>query len=136
MPNAVLTEEEKARIRYHLGYPQTDPVASIQLGVPRASQPMFLVEGQMNRIPEAVIALVRRCMAYCDATDQRILECQERMAAKSVGEIDLNEAEADMLRKEYRYWVQRLADIIGAPINPFAAAFTAGASPLNVPVIH
>lgn len=136
MPNAVLTEEEKARIRYHLGYPQTDPVASIQLGVPRASQPMFLVEGQMNRIPDTVIALVRRAVAYCDATDQRILECQERMAAKSVGEIDLNESEADMLRKEYRYWVQRLADIIGAPINPFAAAFTAGASPLNVPVIH
>lgn len=136
MPNAILTEEEKARIRYHLGYPQTDPVASIQLGVPRASQPMFLVEGQMNRIPDSAIALVRRCVANCDATDQRILECQERMAARRADEIDLNENEADMLRKEYRFWVQRLADILGAPINPFAAAFTAGASPLNVPVLH
>jgi len=136
MPNAVLTEEEKARIRYHLGYPQTDPVASIQLGVPRASQPAFLMEGQMNRIPDTVVALVRRVVANCDATDQRILECQERMAAESVGEIKMNGTEPDMLRKEYRYWVQRLADILGAPVNPFAAAFTAGASPLNVPVIH
>jgi hypothetical protein len=136
MPNAVLTEEEKARIRYHLGYPQTDPVASIQLGVPRASQPMFLVEGQMNRIPESAIALVRRCTAFCDATELRILESQERLAARSVDEVDMNPTEPDDLRKEYRFWVQRLADVLGAPINPYAAAFTAGASPLNVNVIH
>ena len=136
MPNAVLTEEEKARIRYHFGYPQTDPVASIQLGVPSASQPMFLLELQMNRIPDTAVALIRSCVARCDATEQRILECQERMAAKSIDEIDLNGNEATMLRTEYRYWVQKLADNLGAPINAFASAWQAGAQPLNVPMLH
>jgi hypothetical protein len=136
MTTAVLTEEEKARIRYHLGYPQTDPVASIQLGVPRSSQPMFLVETQMNRIPDTAIALIRICVARCDATEQRIMECQERMAAKSVDEVDLNPDEPEMLRKEYRYWVQKLADNLGAPINAYASAWQAGAQPLNVPVLH
>jgi len=136
MPTAVLTEEEKARIRYHLGYIQTSPVASIQLGVPSASQPMFLLELQMNRIPDTAVAIIRSCTAKCDATEQRILDCQERMAAKSIDEIDLNPDEANMLRREYRYWVQKLADNLGAPINAFASAWQAGAQPLNVPVLH
>ena len=136
MSNAVLTEEEKARIRYHLGYLQTDPVASIQLGFPRASQTMFLVEAAMNRIPDTAIALVRSCVARCDATEQRLFECQERMAATRVDEVDLNENEPTMLRTEYRYWVQKLSDQLGAPINPYSAAFQAGTQPLNVPVIH
>ena len=136
MPNVTLTEEEKARIRYHLGYVQTDPVASIQLGIPRSSQPQFLVETQMNRIPDTAVALVRSCVAKCDATEQRILDCQERMAAKSIDEIDLNPDEANMLRREYRYWVQKLADNLGVPINAYASAWQAGAQPLNVPVLH
>ena len=97
---------------------------------------MFLLETQMNRIPDTAVALIRSCVARCDATEQRILECQERMAAKSIDEIDLNGNEATMLRTEYRYWVQKLADNLGAPINAFASAWQAGAQPLNVPMLH
>lgn len=136
MPNAVLSEEEKARVRYHLGYPQTDPISSIQLGVPGAGQPQFLVEGQLERIPESAIGIIRGIIARCDSTDQRILESQERLAAKSVDEVDLNPDEPNLLRQEYRFWVQKLADNIGAPINAYASAFQAGGrASLNIPVL-
>lgn len=137
MANAVLTEEEKARVRYHLGYPQTDPVASIQLGVPAAGQPQFTVELQMNRIPNSAIATIRSLVGRCDVTEQAIFDCQSRMVAKSVDEVDLNPEEANMLRTEYRYWVQKLSDNLGAPINAYASAFQIGGRlPLNISVCH
>ncbi len=136
MPNAVLTEEEKARVRYHLGYPQTDPVASIQLGVPASGQPQFLTEQQLNRIPDSAIGIIRGIIARCDSTDQKILESQERLAAKAVDEVELNPEEPDLLRVEYRFWVQKLADNIGCPINIYASAFQAGGRPpLNISVL-
>ncbi|MCH7584457.1 MAG: type I restriction endonuclease subunit R [Acidobacteria bacterium] len=50
-----LQEADRARVRHHLGYLNVEPVSSIQLGFPAASQPQFLVEIAMDRIiPEAV----------------------------------------------------------------------------------
>jgi hypothetical protein len=136
MADVVLTDEEKARIRYHFGYPQTNPVASIQLGVPRASQPMFLLEGQLERIPPSAIGIIRDLVTKCDYTEQQIFEGQEYVPASSVGEVDIDDKFINKLQTSYRYWVQRLADTIGAPLNPFAAAFQAGGMPLNVPIIQ
>jgi hypothetical protein len=137
MANAVLTEEEKARIRYHGGYLQIFPASAIILGVPAATQPAFLVESAMEHIPESAIAIIRTLVARCDATEANIFGSQTRMVAKSVDEIDLNPDEADQLRGEYRYWVQKLYDNLGAPINAYASAFQSGGRPpLNIPVFH
>ncbi len=62
MPNqpvlAYLTEDEKNLVRYFLGYLINNANAgSIQLGFPRASEPMFLVEQAMNMIPSAMKAI-------------------------------------------------------------------------------
>ena len=135
MPTATLTEEEKARIRYHLGIPQTFPVASIILGFPASAQPAFLVEHAMELIPDTAIAIIRAIVAKCDATDCGIFESQDRLVAKAVDEVDLNPDEAVLRRREYRYWVQKLADNLGVPLNAFAAAFQSGGPmPLNLSV--
>ncbi|KKK54507.1 hypothetical protein LCGC14_3083990, partial [marine sediment metagenome] len=43
-----LTEAEKERVRYHLGYLQVSAAASIQLGIPRPLQTVFLLEQGLN----------------------------------------------------------------------------------------
>ncbi len=135
MPTVTLTEEEKNRVRYHLGIPMTAPVASIQLGFPASAQPAFLVEHALELIPDTAVSIIRALIAKCDATDGGVYESQERLVAKSVDEVDLNPDEAVLRRREYRYWVQKLADALGVPYNAFAAAFQSGGPmPLNVPV--
>ena len=138
MPTLVtLTEEEKSRVRYHLGIPQTFPVASIILGFPASSQPAFLVEHALELIPATAISVIRALIAKCDATDNGVYESQDRLVAKTVDEVDLNPDEAVLRRREYRYWVQKLADNLGVPYNAFAAAFQSGGPmPLNVPVLQ
>ena len=137
MSYVVFTEEEKARIRYHLGYLQSDLVFSTMLGVNALAQPQFLVEGMMNRMPDTAVMLVRNLVGKCDVTEQQMFEGQEYLVAKSVERVEINENQIDKLMERYRYWVQKLADQFGVPINAYSAAFTAGAGmQLNSPRVH
>jgi hypothetical protein len=138
MADAVLTETEKHRIRYHTGYVSTNPVASIQLGVPRASQPQFLLEAQMNRIPEEAIGNVRRLIAILDKIEEQMLDAQDRMKAESLGEITLRKDETDSLEREYARWAKRLADTLGIPLNAYSERFRngQGRAVLSVPVLQ
>ena len=138
MPTTVtLTEEEKNRVRYHLGIPMTVAAASIILGFPASAQPAFLVEHALELIPSSAISTIRALIAKCESTDSGIFESQDRLVAKAVDEVDLNPDEAVLRRREYRYWVQKLADSLGVPYNAFAAAFQSGGPmPLNVPVLQ
>lgn len=139
MATAVLTEDEKARIRHHTGYLNTNPVASIQLGVPRASQSMFLVETAMNSIPDTAIGLIRQYVAILDGIEQKLVDAMERFAASKLGEITLRDNETDMLEKEYVRWARRLADDLGVPLNAYSERFRGGGGggvALNLPVQH
>lgn len=133
---AVLQEEEKVRIRHHLGYLQPNPVTTIQLGFPRASQPQFLVESAMNNIPEAAIGLIRKYVAYLDNIEDRLIGSLDRLQATRLAEITLNPDEQDKLEKEYYRWAMRLADDLGVPLNVYSERFRRGASgaTLSVPV--
>lgn len=137
MANAVLTEEEKARIRYHLGYPQTDRVASVQIGVRDFGQNLFLVDAQMDRIPVAVIGIVRNLVQILDQTEANIIDAQAFLVARAAGEVDINPDHIRQLREEYANWARKLADTLGAPINQYAAAFQGvGAMSMNIPIVH
>lgn len=136
MANAVLTDEEKARIRYHLGYPQTDPVSSIQLGAPAFGQTLFMVESAMERIPTSVIGIIRQLVQVLDHMEARIMEAPDFLIASAAGEVDINKDYIEQLRTEYARWAKKLADNLGCPINQFAAAFQGSVNSINIPVIH
>jgi len=137
MAIANLTEPEKVRVRFHLGYLTQLSAASIQLGIPRASQPQFLVEQAMNQITDESIGLVRRMLDILDSTENRMVEAQERYAAEKLGEITLRADEIDALEREHTRWAKRLADILGVPLNAYSERFRAGAgASLSVPVVH
>lgn len=133
---ATFSDEEKNKVRYHMGYLVTLGAASIQLGFPRASQPMFLVDQALERVPEAAGGMVRRLIAVLDSTEERIIQSQRRLAADAVGEIKLRPDEPGQLEREYQRWAQRLADLLGAPLNAYSERFRNLASGgLNTPVV-
>jgi hypothetical protein len=126
---ASLSDAEKFSILRHLGYPVTAAVASINLGFPAFTQPMWIVTQAMGLIPEAAISLVRLLVARCDETEKKMYEAQERLVAKRTDGVELNNDECDQLEREYWRWGYRLAELLGVPVYCYARRFaTAGIS--------
>lgn len=130
----LLSDVEKARIRYHGGYLNTDPVTSLQLGVPAVSQESYVVEGAMGRIRPEAVGIVRQLLASCDETERNMMACQSRLKAKQVGNITLRDDEFQLLERQYNEWTKRLYETLGAPRNPYSTRFKSGPPGLTIPV--
>jgi hypothetical protein len=132
-----LTTSERERTRYHLGYLNVAPAASIALGFPRASQALFLVESAMNNLLPEGEDRVRTHLAVLDGIESKLIDAQCRLAAKEVGEITLNPEETRKLEEEYTRWADRLARQLGVYRNPFSPGSpfgSGGSGGINVPV--
>lgn len=131
-----LTNDEKQRVRYHLGYPALTDAASVAFGVPTMNQTNFLVQSAMDRLLESSLEQVRKICAIMDGIDERLIEAQERLAATQLEELHLRDDEPDLLDKEYRRWGYRLSDILGSPVYPFSQRYrtTAGNTVTSIPI--
>jgi hypothetical protein len=115
------TDQEKARIKHHLGYPDWSALsASIQLGFPAGSQPLFLVEQAFPRLTVGGEDSVRLDLCQCEAVENQLGEARGRFKAKRMGELQLNDMEPAQLREELVYWQQKLADDLGVVRNPYS----------------
>lgn len=129
-----LTQQEQARIRDYLGYLNVSSAASIQLGFPRASQPLFLVQAAMDRVLPEAEDIVRKHLTELDKLESEVSGARRRLKATSVGEITLNAQELNALKKEQRYWAVRLADSLGVPLNAYSERWSSGGP--NLRVVH
>lgn len=135
---AVLSQEEKTACLLHMGYQaQQLAAASITLGIPAATQPQFLVAMALERIPESSVGRFRVILARLDRIEQRMMEIVEQMDADRVDQIVLNKSATGDLEAEYNRWAQRLSNLLGAPLNPYAERYatTAGVG-RSRPVLH
>lgn len=115
------TEDEQARIKYFLSYPDWVSLAqSFQLGYPAASQPLFLVEDAFKRLTPQGEFPVRRALCECESCENQLSEARQRFKAVKLGELELNPHESRMLRRELLYWTTRLADALGVVSNPYS----------------
>jgi hypothetical protein len=130
----VFTPEEKAKIRAHLGYHSIDPVYSIALGTPASTQPMFLVEGAMDRVPAAAAQRIRDIVCQLEVIECRLKEVPGTLEVSEVGNIRMRDDLGDRLEAEYLRWALRLSEALAAPINPYAQRFNGGKASLNVRV--
>lgn len=117
------TDEEKQRIRYFLGYPSVQPAASINYGIPKPIQTLFLVESAMNLILPVAEEKVRSILNVLDGIECRMVDAQTRMAATSVDNLTMRKDETDALEGEYRRWANRLADVLGVPLYAYSLRF-------------
>lgn len=145
---ATLTEEEKERVRYHLGYMATSfgsqqAAASIAFGIPRPVQTMFLVEEAIQNLLTNAFAIdrVRRVLFTLDDIEEKLRSATCILVAEQVGELKLRgakrgETHPDLLEREYVRWAKRLADILGVPLYHYSSRFRGGGPGRSIPVHH
>jgi len=130
----MLTDQEKERCRYHLGYPEMKAVASLQFGIPRPMQTAFLVELALDNVMTVAEPRVRQILSVMDGIESSLVDAQTRLAAISLGDIKLRQDEPGQLEREYVRWGMRLADILGCPIYPFSTKYAQTMNGINIPV--
>lgn len=125
-----LTEEEKSKCRYYLGYLQTETAPSIQLGIPKPLQTVFLLEQALNLIQSNFAAKrVRIILCRLDAIETALCGAIANLGVSSVDKIDLHPLKSrgilttDSLERENSRWANRLADTLGVPLYPFSDRF-------------
>jgi len=116
-----LTQPEKARIRYHLGFPNIGTATVLALGFPAGGHPAFLLESAMNQILPESEPLVRNAVLQCDCIEQQLAEARQRLKVNTAGNVILRgREELEDLEDQYDYWTDALVDIFGVNKNPFS----------------
>jgi len=136
--NAILSQEEKTSINMHLGYfAQAMMVGSIALGIPAATEPMFLVANAMERVPESAVGKIRKFLAVLDSIEDKLIAVVGNLEVNKIGGIELRSDAGDAIEHEYARWAHRLCNALGVPLNPFALRYAstgAGTRPASRPV--
>lgn len=134
-----LDPSERERCKYHLGYGGVSTAASIQFGMPRPIQTLFLIETAMTQLMEINTNNVRRILRILDDIELKMIDAQDRLAAAKVSDITTRENESDLLEHEYFRWGGRLADILIVPFYAFSNRYknnggvVAGSIPVRSP---
>lgn len=132
----IVTEEDKNRARYHLGYHLVESQATFALGIPAAMQTTFMIEGAMNRIM-ATTGAYERMRLLLDRMDQVEQEVFCGMDLASVDVLDTITVRKDRLRelaKLYKIAQQGLGNLLGVPPNPWDMRDWMQGASINVPV--
>ena len=115
------SDEEGARICHHLGYPSISRMeASIQLGIPAASEPLFILLINMNRLTAGGVLNVRKDLCQCEAIEDQMASARGRMKVSGVEGVKMNADETGQLRRELTYWQRKLADDLAVVYNPYS----------------
>jgi len=142
---AALTPEEISRVAYHTGYMLTSfsgagEAASLQYGIPRPVQTMFLVQQAVQLLTNPfAVDRCRRILFTLDDIERKLQSATCTLAVEKLGDMTLRGADAgktfpDLLEREYVRWAKRLADLLGIPLYPYSARFRGGSGTGSIPV--
>lgn len=135
--SAILTEQEKAAVRRHLGFPGTSAVSVYAMGMVIPLQGAFLLESAMDHLTEWSAERVRSLCGTLDKMEQKLVQAACYLTVESIGSIKMRagtpgQSTPDLLRKEYVFWAKRLSDELGVPYYPYAEVFTQGGANIRV----
>lgn len=119
------TDQEQSRIRYFLGYLNTEPATGLQFGLPKPVQALFLVDLAMQRVLPGTEPMVRNMLNILEGIEEKLVCAQDYLVADKLEQLTIRRDHTDALEKENLRWASRLADILGVPLNPFALRFQA-----------
>lgn len=129
----MFADDEKARIRHHMGYLNVSAVSTFSLGVPTAIETQYLIEGALNRVLPEAESLARNIVVKMDLIDAQMTDDLELLSVSKVDEIEINPNEMQILKRQYRYRQLELGNLLGIPPNPFDQRF-AGSGGINIQV--
>lgn len=128
-----ITPEEIARARAHLGYLNVAEAYTFVLGTPAAVETTFLIQGAFERVLVEAVPLFRRYLAHLDEIEEEMIEGLPALQASRVGSIEVRPDHMRALAEQYDRWAGKLANLLGAPRNPFDKTLGGG---INARVIH
>lgn len=117
-----LSEEEKVRIRDHLGFLNSSELSTFVLGLPAGVETQFLIERAMNLyVKESALPMVREILCELNGLDESRKAVRKTIAVESIGGVKMrapSDAFAE-LNKEFIRLIGRLANAFGVAPNPF-----------------
>jgi len=117
-----LTEEEKVKVRHHLGFLNVQSVYTFVLGSPSSVETQFAIEGAMERLIPAALPELRRHLGFLDKIEEQMICGLENIDVEQLGEMKLNVKGKDraqmQLREVYDYWANSLANLMGIYRTP------------------
>lgn len=115
----VITPDEKARARHHLGYLGVQAASTFSLGVPAGVQTQFMVEGAWDRLLPESYGRFRDLLCKLDATENAIFCGLDMVDVNRINEIEINRARLREYATTYKIAQQALANLMGVPTNPW-----------------
>jgi hypothetical protein len=113
-----------------MGYLLTTLAPSIQLGIPRPLQTVFILEDALVLLTnQYAVGRARSILVTLNALEEKMKAAQCTLVASKLGSLELHPGKdrghyyTDLLEREYVRWVNRLADILGAPKYAYAERF-------------
>lgn len=118
---ALVTETEKNRARYHLGYFLVESASTFALGVPAAMQTTFMVEGALDRImtTPGAVEKFRQTLERLDCIENEIMCGIDLASVDVLDTITVNKNRLRELAKYYRLFQTALAGLLGIVPNPW-----------------
>jgi hypothetical protein len=132
----MLTLEEKAKIRHHMGYLNVQAAATFQLGIPAAVQTQFMIEGAWDKILPEAENMVRIFVCRLDDVEREVFGGMDLASVTKTGSIEVNPDRLKNLAKYYLIVRESLENLLGVPANPYDARswLSSAGGGMNVPV--
>lgn len=118
-----LSDADKERARYHLGYMLVTVASSYAFGVPQSTETQFMFESAITRVMPASEARIVALLDKLDAIECTLFESSEQLFAKRAGDLEPNLGQPEAVEEEYVRWASRLGDALGVIPYPFSKRF-------------
>lgn len=114
-----VSEEEKARVRHHLGFLEVQSAYTFGLGIPLNTQPQFMIEGAFNNLLASAYPKFVQLLCRLDTIENQVFCGSELADIESIDTIKVNRMRLKELAQYYKIAQQSLANLLGCPPNPW-----------------
>lgn len=118
-----ISDADKERARYHLGYMTVTVASSFAFGIPQVTEVQWMFEDSIGRVMAASEPRVRSILDKLDEIECLMFESTKDLFARRAGDLEPNLSQPDDLEREYVRWAKRLADMLGVMPYPFSQRF-------------
>lgn len=119
----MISDADKERARYHLGYMEVTVASSFGFGIPQATDTQFMFESAITRVRPESEFRVRKLLDILDEIECRLVRSSEDLFAKRAGDLEPNLSQPDDLEKELVRWACQLAQMLGVMPYPYSQRF-------------
>lgn len=123
----MLSDENIARARAHLGYVGTSPQYGLAWGLPLAVPQASQFEGAIRAVLAVHEARIRDILDVLDAIECQMVKSTKLLIAEQAASgARPNLSVGDDLEHEFCRWAWRLCDLLNCTPNPYSERFKAG----------